>query len=333
MRLIYTPILLLCPILGAHARVGSTRFLQNATAAPSDATAAPSSSEPLCTPGFSCWENEAGLLWAKYDGEAGGMDCNEVCFTAFSGNPMFHTCKEGVPAPNTVNGLSSVATGLGFDCTGNPNKPNQCWGGMSPPTLNGTILVSASDQTSKNCYTPTEGTISCNQVVDGANCYGELFSSVCPCMAEELSTITESKKWRLYTHGDWPKTQENNGWQWDLDSIFFYSSPDCNGTALYTSDGTTITDSGNAGSEFWGAERAFGQTGGKWGGRWDNNVDKNLWIAIEFPMPVTVGCIQFNQFDNYATYIAVEAVAAGSTTWESVTFVTDGQNNRNTIQI
>ncbi|CAB9508519.1 expressed unknown protein [Seminavis robusta] len=288
---------------------------------------------PLCAPGFSCWENDSGLLWAKYNGEASGMDCNEVCFTAFSGNPMFHTCKEGVPAPSTINGLTAVMDGLGFDCRGNPNKPNPCWGGMSPPTLGGTILISAGDQTSKNCYVPTESTLSCGQVVDGANCYGELFSSVCPCMEEELSTITVSKKWRLYTHGNYPKTQQaNNGWQWDLDSIFFYTSSDCTGTALNTTDGTTITDSGNAG-EFWGPEKAFGQTGGKWGGRWDNNVDKNLWIAIEFPTAVNVGCIQFDQFDNYATYIAVEAVAAGSTTWERVNFVTDGQQNRNTIQM
>lgn len=80
--------------------------------------------------------------------------------------------------------FEAIATGLGFTCT-----RGGCWDSEAPGE--GMIMAAKDGVGEKTCYFPTEPTFSCSNNPGNANCYGERYSLVCPCVPrpvdEEMS--------------------------------------------------------------------------------------------------------------------------------------------------
>lgn len=137
----------------------------------------------LCADGYSCFNDEAShVVWVmKNDGNVNGPDCQTVCENALPASASFHACDEGRPVSTpTIDTFAPIASGLGFTC-----KPGGCW-----PEAPGTGLLLVSIATDANgakaCYFPSETTFSCANDPGNANCYGERYAAVCPCVSRPL---------------------------------------------------------------------------------------------------------------------------------------------------
>lgn len=130
-----------------------------------------------CADGYTCYEDTSttGLVWAKQDAIQLWASCEDVCADALGGD---YACRSGVTSFTSDVDFSTVADGMGLNCdSGN----YQCWGGSSFPEASGLMLVTAGTDATKNCYYPTEATLSCTQMPKGGNCFGERYSVICPC--------------------------------------------------------------------------------------------------------------------------------------------------------
>jgi hypothetical protein len=141
-----------------------------------------------CSDGYSCYTDEvANVVWVvKDDGNINGPDCQQVCEDALSYSASFHSCDDGrqVTTPN-IDSFAPVAEGLGFSC-----KEGGCWD-EAPGT--GMLLVSIDTDSSgaKSCFFPSESTFSCRVDPGNANCFGERYSTVCPCVTKALDAACE----------------------------------------------------------------------------------------------------------------------------------------------
>jgi hypothetical protein len=140
-----------------------------------------------CAGGYACY-GEAGsdLVWViKNDGNLYGPTCREVCESALSQNCSYRACDDGRAVQATdIAGFAPIAAGLGFTC-----RPGACWSSVSPVEGAALYLVSIeTDATngSKACYFPSQTKLSCSSVPGNANCFGERYSSVCPCVPKAL---------------------------------------------------------------------------------------------------------------------------------------------------
>jgi len=138
-----------------------------------------------CSAGYTCFDTAGSdVVWVmKNDGNVNGPNCEDVCVGALSRSCAYHGCDEGrtVEYPNIAS-FAPIAAGLGFTC-----RPGGCWNSVSP--TEGLYLVSiATDATNgtKACYVPLQSTLSCSAQPGNANCYGERYSSVCPCVPKAL---------------------------------------------------------------------------------------------------------------------------------------------------
>ncbi len=138
-----------------------------------------------CAEGFTCsTQSDSDVVWVmKNDGNVNGPTCQEVCEDALSQNCAYHACDHGRPVVHTdIASFSETAAGLGFSC-----REGGCWWPDAP--AEGLILVSiATDENdgSKTCFFPTETEHSCSSHPGNANCYGERYASVCPCVPKAL---------------------------------------------------------------------------------------------------------------------------------------------------
>ncbi len=144
--------------------------------------------EVECAPGYTCYaEPESDVVWVmKNDGNVNGPTCKQVCESALSQNYTYYACDQGRTVVHTdVAGFETVAAGLGFTC-----RKGGCWDGNS---FQGLILVSIATAAdgSKRCYFPPETEHSCTSHPGNANCYGERYSTVCPCVPKKLDEACE----------------------------------------------------------------------------------------------------------------------------------------------
>jgi len=146
--------------------------------------------DAFCASGFTCTDQPASdVVWVmKNDGNVNGPNCRSVCEQALSGRNVYHACDEGRPVEATdIASFEDVAASLGFTC-----RPGGCWDSVAPGE--GMIMVSidvdAADG-SRTCYFPEQTTHSCLTDPGNANCFGERYATVCPCVVKPLEEACE----------------------------------------------------------------------------------------------------------------------------------------------
>lgn len=137
-----------------------------------------------CSPGYTCTSDPANhVVWVmKNDGNVNGPTCQRVCEAALQNNCAYYACDDGRPVKYTdMSSFSKIAQGLGFKC-----RAGGCWSSVSPSA--GQILVSINTDKNgtKSCYFPSQSTMSCTDDPGNANCFGERYASVCPCVVKAL---------------------------------------------------------------------------------------------------------------------------------------------------
>jgi hypothetical protein len=185
--------MVLLPIVLLLALGCSASHADNAAGGPSGApssdagadTSSVTSNGVRCAGGYTCYgEPGSDLVWVmKNDGNVNGPTCTEVCENALSQNCTYRACDDGRTVEHKdIGGFAEIAAGLGFTC-----RPGGCWSSVSP--ADGLYLVSiATDEKdgSKTCYFPSQTQLSCSSQPGNANCYGERYASVCPCVPKPL---------------------------------------------------------------------------------------------------------------------------------------------------
>jgi hypothetical protein len=139
--------------------------------------------EVRCSDGYRCFvDKDSNVVWViKEDGNVNGPTCQQVCENALGQSDSYHGCDEGRPVKHPdIQSFRPVAEGLGFAC-----RKGDCW-----PEAPGEGMVLVSIKTDENgeksCFFPTESTYSCNNHPGNANCFGERYSTVCPCVPKPL---------------------------------------------------------------------------------------------------------------------------------------------------
>jgi hypothetical protein len=142
-----------------------------------------------CSKGYTCYpEPGTNVVWAmKNDGNVNGPTCNQVCEGALSQSCAYHACDENRPVAHTsIDSFQGIAAGLGFKC-----KKGDCW-----PDAPGDGLYLVSIKTdadgSKSCFFPDEAKLRCSTDPGNANCFGERYASICPCVPKPLD---QACKW------------------------------------------------------------------------------------------------------------------------------------------
>lgn len=142
-----------------------------------------------CAPGYTCWPEPGDeVVWVmKDDGNVNGPNCKSVCEAALSENCDFHACdgERDVAYPDIAS-FAPVAEGLGFEC-----KEGGCWWPEAPAEGLYLVSIDTDEEGKKSCFFPTETQLSCDSDPGNANCFGERYASVCPCVPKELDEACE----------------------------------------------------------------------------------------------------------------------------------------------
>lgn len=137
-----------------------------------------------CAAGYSCFEEtSSGLVWVmKDDGNVNGPTCKDVCEQALSLNCSYYACDDGhVVEATDMDSFAAIASGLGFSC-----REGGCWWPEAPGEGMYMVSIETDEAGSKTCFFPTETTLRCNTHPGNANCFGERYASVCPCVQKAL---------------------------------------------------------------------------------------------------------------------------------------------------
>ncbi len=164
------------------------------------------SSEIKCADGYTCYDEPgADVVWVmKDDGNIYGPTCKEQCENALSQNSAYHACDHGRAIAHTdMNGFADIAAGLGFTC-----RRGGCWGSVAPSTGQYLVSIDTDENGSKTCYFPDETSHSCDTAPGNANCWGERYSAVCPCVAKPLD---EACEWECPPHNTTRASWNTNG--------------------------------------------------------------------------------------------------------------------------
>ena len=155
-----------------------------------------------CATGYRCFpDKSSNVVWVmKTDGNVNGPSCQQVCESALGQSDTYHACDDGRPvAQRDMEAFKAIAGGLGFSC-----KKAECF---SEAPGEGMVLVSIDTDPagSKSCLFPTEAKYDCKTHPGNANCFGERYSTVCPCVPKPLDqacnwtcppTNTTTAKWK-----------------------------------------------------------------------------------------------------------------------------------------
>ena len=137
-----------------------------------------------CAEGYTCFkEPGANVVWVmKNKGNVNGPDCKNVCEAALSQSCSFHACDHNRTIAYKDNAsFAKIATGLGFKC-----KKGKCWGSKAPSQGLYLVSIKTGKDGTKTCYFPDEAKHSCFKHPGNANCFGERYASVCPCVVKPL---------------------------------------------------------------------------------------------------------------------------------------------------
>lgn len=137
-----------------------------------------------CNPGYTCTDDpNEDLIWVmKNDGNVNGPSCQDVCEAALDQNCEYNACDAGHPVTYPdIDSFAPIAEGLGFTC-----REGDCWWPEAPGE--GMIMVSidTDEAGTKSCFFPTETEHRCDNHPGNANCFGERYSTICPCAAKPL---------------------------------------------------------------------------------------------------------------------------------------------------
>jgi hypothetical protein len=125
-----------------------------------------------------CWtDQETGILWAY---GVGGEDCHSTCSLAGAA-PSDLMCDVNSPITGGFEQVSQIMTN--FDNPYNDNDVEEfscttgtCWGGETWRQI-------AIHEYSSDCYVPTSEQYTCDAKFGNANCLGQRFNQVCPCIS------------------------------------------------------------------------------------------------------------------------------------------------------
>ncbi len=137
-----------------------------------------------CAEGYTCTADpNEDVVWVmKDDGNVNGPNCQKVCEAAMPNNCAYYACDEGRPATyKDIASFSKIATGLGFSC-----RKGGCWWPDAPSEGQYLVSIKTDADGTKSCFFPTEATLSCKSNLGNANCFGERYASVCPCVVKPL---------------------------------------------------------------------------------------------------------------------------------------------------
>ncbi|MEM7156634.1 MAG: hypothetical protein AAF799_27550 [Myxococcota bacterium] len=143
----------------------------------------------VCAPGYTCWADPSDdVVWVmKDDGNVNGPSCKSVCENALSDNCEFNGCDAGRAVAYTdIPSFAPVAEGLGFSC-----REGGCWWPDAPGEGLYLVSIDTDEDGSKSCYFPTQEQLECNTHPGNANCFGERYAAVCPCVPKELDQACE----------------------------------------------------------------------------------------------------------------------------------------------
>ncbi|MEL6181030.1 MAG: hypothetical protein AAFS10_18880, partial [Myxococcota bacterium] len=169
-------------------------------------TTPPPPQEIVCAEGFTCAQDpQSDVVWVmKDDGNVNGPTCKSVCEAALGQSCTYHACDGGrnVDYPDQES-FAPVAQQLGFDC-----REGGCWNSEAPSE--GLLLVSINtdDRGTKACYFPTEAQHNCSTHPGNANCFGERYAAVCPCVPRALD---QACAWECGPHHTTRATWKTDG--------------------------------------------------------------------------------------------------------------------------
>ncbi len=138
----------------------------------------------VCAQGFTCHpEPGSDVVWVmKNNGNVNGPSCKQVCESALSQNHIYHACDHGRSVAHAdTAGFAEIASGLGFTC-----RKGGCWWPEAPAVGLYLVSINTAEDGSKTCFFPSETEHSCSSHPGNANCYGERYASVCPCVPKPL---------------------------------------------------------------------------------------------------------------------------------------------------
>jgi hypothetical protein len=144
-----------------------------------------------CAAGYTCTQASGkgrDVVWVmKNDGNVNGPNCQQVCEQALPNNCAYHACDEGraVEYPD-LDSFKPLATELGFKC-----KKGDCWP-EAPGEGMYMVSIKTDDSGTKSCYFPDEKTLSCSNNPGNANCFGERYALVCPCVTKPLNEACQA---------------------------------------------------------------------------------------------------------------------------------------------
>ena len=159
-----------------------------------------------CNDGYTCADDpDSDLVWVmKNDGNVNGPTCRDVCEAALDQNCEYNACDEGraVEYPE-MESFAPIAEGLGFTC-----REGGCWWPDAPSQGLYLVSINTSDDGSKSCFFPTQSQHSCDTHPGNANCFGERYAAVCPCVPKPLD---EACEWECGPHHTTRATWKTEG--------------------------------------------------------------------------------------------------------------------------
>lgn len=159
-----------------------------------------------CSAGYTCWPDpDDDVVWVmKNDGNVNGPACKDVCERALDENCEYSACDAGRDvAYSDMASFARVAEGLGFEC-----RPGGCWDSEAPSEGLYLVSIDTDEDGTKSCYFPTEERLSCSSHPGNANCFGERYSAVCPCVPKALDQACE---WECPPHNTTRATWKTEG--------------------------------------------------------------------------------------------------------------------------
>ncbi|MCB9590910.1 MAG: hypothetical protein H6718_36230 [Polyangiaceae bacterium] len=141
--------------------------------------------ELSCAPGYTCTADpdDPGTVWVmKDDGNVNGPSCQKVCERALPQNCSYYACDDGRSVNHKdMASFGKIAEGLGFEC-----REGGCWDSVSPTAGQVVVSIDTDANGAKSCYFPKETQFDCSIDPGNANCFGERYSSICPCVVKPL---------------------------------------------------------------------------------------------------------------------------------------------------
>ncbi|MCA9694273.1 MAG: hypothetical protein KC636_32105 [Myxococcales bacterium] len=159
-----------------------------------------------CAPGYTCTEDpDSNAIWVmKNDGNVNGPTCQRVCEAALGESCGYRACDAGRPVDfKDFDAFAPIASGLGFTC-----REGGCWWPDAPADGLYLVSIETDGEGRKSCYFPTQSALRCDTHPGNANCFGERYAAVCPCVPKALD---DACAWECPPHNTTKATWKTGG--------------------------------------------------------------------------------------------------------------------------